>query len=604
MKRRLFLTVLLWLTASRVAAQEPAEVTPKTYKVAEVDNSGSVFPDRRFLLYADWDTDELFIRDLKTGENRRLIGEVNTYKMSRDGKQVAYGWANEDGSYVLRLIGVDGSGARVLYRSGEIAWMELQDWSPDGKQILAVVSKNGGTRHVQLISAADGSVQVLQNLPDWRFPLKMRFSPDGRYIAYDLPQQEGSPNRDIFILSPDGSREVSLVEHPANDLLLDWTPDGKGVLFASDRTGTLDAWVMQAADGKPQGSPRLVKPNIAPNGVIEPMGFTRDGSYYYGLYTWQNDVYLATLDPATGKLQGPTKLVSHVGFNTSTEWSPDGQYLVYARGHGSQGAPFLLGIRSLKTGEERPLRINQMMRLGDREFQPHWSPDGCSFIVQGKDLRLRQGLYRIDAQTGTVAPLVVNETCPTYMDCLTWPVWSPERKAIFVRWATEWRSLAARDLVTGREKELYRAVSRDDHISHLAISPDGQRLAFVRWDSKQRTTILEVMPAAGREPRKVVELSARELADYWSLPFALAWTPDSRRIIYATTEGQKNKFEFWQISAEGGETRNLGLAVERLLPFGISVHPDGRRIGFTAGTPKRDEVWVLRDFLLPPKAAK
>ena len=605
MKRALFLMILSCLAASPVVAQKAAEVTPKTYKVGGVDTSGSVSPDGRFLTYADWDTDELFIRDLKTGENRRLTGEVNSYKVSRDGKQLAYGWANEDGSYLLRLIGIDGSGARILSRSDGIPWMELQDWSPNGKHILAVVSKKGGAHEVQLISAADGSVQVLQNLPDWRFPLKMRFSPDGRYIAYDLPQQEGSPSRDIFVISPNASREGPLVQHSANDLLLDWTPDGDRILFASDRTGTLDVLVIQVADGKPRGSPRLVRPNIAPNGAMVAMGFAGDGSYYYGLYAWENDVYLATLDPARGTLRAPQKLVSHVGFDTSVEWSPGGQYLAYVWGHGRKAAPFTLAIRSVETGKERRLRINQMMRLGDREFQPHWSPDGRSFIALGRDLKLRLGLYRIDAQTGTVAPLVVDENCPVYMDCVSWPVWSPQRNVIFVRWSNKGRSLVARDLETSRERDFYHAVSRDDHISHLAISPDGRRLAFVRWDAKQRTTSLEVVSTSGGEPRRLLELSPRELAAYWHLPFASAWTPDSRHIVYATsTEGRKNKFEFWQISAEGGEPQNLELAMEGLLPYGLSVHPDGRRIAFTAGTAKRDEVWVLENFLPAEKTGK
>ena len=37
--------------------------------------------------------------------------------------------------------------------------------------------------------------------------------------------------------------------------------------------------------------------------------------------------------------------------------------------------------------------------------------------------------------------------------------------------------------------------------------------------------------------------------------------------------------------------------MEGLLPYGLSVHPDGRRIAFTAGTPVRSEVWVMENFL-------
>ena len=49
--------------------------------------------------------------------------------------------------------------------------------------------------------------------------------------------------------------------------------------------------------------------------------------------------------------------------------------------------------------------------------------------------------------------------------------------------------------------------------------------------------------------------------------------------------------------------RNLGLVMEGLEPYGLSVHPDGKRIAFTAGT-DREEVWVLKDFLPALKNTK
>ena len=84
-----------------------------------------------------------------------------------------------------------------------------------------------------------------------------------------------------------------------------------------------------------------------------------------------------------------------------------------------------------------------------------------------------------------------------------------------------------------------------------------------------------------------------------------SWTPDSRYLIYArSVAGEKGKFEFWRISAEGGEPENLGLMMEGLLPYGLSVHPDGKCIAFTAGTERSTEVWVLKDFLPAPKTTK
>jgi len=81
--------------------------------------------------------------------------------------------------------------------------------------------------------------------------------------------------------------------------------------------------------------------------------------------------------------------------------------------------------------------------------------------------------------------------------------------------------------------------------------------------------------------------------------------PDSRHIIYArSVAGEKRKFEFWRISAEGVEPQNLGLTMEARVPYGLSVHADGKRIAFTAGTERHTEVWVVKNFLPAFKTVK
>jgi hypothetical protein len=150
---------------------------------------------------------------------------------------------------------------------------------------------------IAVISTAEGTARILKTVA-W-FPTKMKFSPDGRHIAYDFGLQRESGNRDIAVLAADGSREVRLIEHPADDQLLGWTPDGRQVLFASDRSGTRSAWMIRVTDGLPEGSPELVKPDM---GQIIPIGFTPAGAFYYGLAIGTGDVYTAELDPATARV--------------------------------------------------------------------------------------------------------------------------------------------------------------------------------------------------------------------------------------------------------------------------------------------------------------
>ena len=237
MKQALFLMVLSYPAVSLVTAQDPVKPILKNYKVAEVDFSGAVSRDGRFLSYVDWSTGDLAIRDLKTGENRRLTNKgswlesnefANNSTISPESTQVAYAWLNKDGFWDLRVIGLDGSEPRILYRNEEISAIWPKDWSPGGKHILATFFRKDGINQIVLVSVADGSVRVLKTL-DWREPGRMTFSPDGLYIVYDFPPQEDSPNRDMFLLATDGSREIPLVEHPANDHVLGWAPDGEGL---------------------------------------------------------------------------------------------------------------------------------------------------------------------------------------------------------------------------------------------------------------------------------------------------------------------------------------------------------------------------------------
>ncbi len=46
---------------------------------------------------------------------------------------------------------------------------------------------------------------------------------------------------------------IPLVQHPANDVLLGWTPDGAGIVLGSDRRGTHDIVALRFAEGTAVG---------------------------------------------------------------------------------------------------------------------------------------------------------------------------------------------------------------------------------------------------------------------------------------------------------------------------------------------------------------
>jgi Tol biopolymer transport system component len=184
-----------------------------------------------------------------------------------------------------------------------------------------------GLAQIGFVPVADGSIQVLKSI-DRCFPFHMSLSPDGKQIVYDVPLRGEANGGDIFLLSTDTASEAPLVEDPSYDLCPVWTPDGKGVIFASDRTGTLGLWGVQVADGKPEGQPKLVKADV---GRFSPMGFTRAGALYYRVDTGMIDIYQTQLDLKAGKVvDEPTRIGARfVGSNYCPDLSSDGKYLSY-----------------------------------------------------------------------------------------------------------------------------------------------------------------------------------------------------------------------------------------------------------------------------------
>jgi Tol biopolymer transport system component len=563
---------------------------------------GSVSPDGRYLTYANWATlqGNLVLRDLATGTTHDLTSKTQTgaaayfSAISPNGREVAYTWLTES-TGELRVVGLDGSAPRTLFSNKEVGALPM-DWSPDGKYVLSTLLRTTGQfqSQIALISAADGSVRVLKTF-DWMFPGKMRFSPDGRYIAYDYPPRRDSESRDIFLMATDGSRVVPLVEHPAEDQLLGWTPDGNHILFASERSGSMSAWILHMAEGKPQGPPELVKQDIGP---AQPIGFTRGGSYYYGLAIGANDVYTAEFDAATGRVvTEPQKATQRfVGSNHSPAWSPDGRFLAYISERNLGLFPHgVISIHSLNTGEERDLSLD----LLDVWEPIRWSPDGHSILLPGKDKKIQHGFFAMDVQTGEVTPLLR----PGQDWDASNPAWFPEgKRLLYIRNSREAGktvfAVVVRELATGRETELFRAAT-GAWIYDVALSPDGQQVALSMMERETKSTALKVLPVTGGESSELVRTKEPD-AIYRA---TLSWSADSRYIVFGKGRlaDPERKTQLLAISSRGGESHPLGVVMDT--GRNLSFDPTGHRVAFAAGRAK-SEIWVMENFLPALKPAR
>lgn len=132
---------------------------------------------------------------------------------------------------------------------------------------------------------------------------------------------ERDGNADIFTMHTDGSNQVNLTNHPANDYTPVWSPDGKKIFFISERTGNADIF------------------SVNPDGSA--LTQLTDNPGYDGFFVLSPDgtriVYLSTSgnDPNVSRLtvmvidSGDKITLTNPGSYIFQGWSPDGQGIVY-----------------------------------------------------------------------------------------------------------------------------------------------------------------------------------------------------------------------------------------------------------------------------------
>jgi TolB protein len=164
---------------------------------------------------------------------------------SPDGRTIAFSrQAAEEGMPDVWLVGADGSDPRRLVEGGL-----APSWAPDGSRIafeglggVATVKPDGSALR-QLASggepawSSDGRTIVLSRAGDiWRMraadgamqrrlsrtaaeELEPSFSPDGRWVIFS---SDRTGNKDVFKMRPDGSGVRNLTRHPAEDWATSW----------------------------------------------------------------------------------------------------------------------------------------------------------------------------------------------------------------------------------------------------------------------------------------------------------------------------------------------------------------------------------------------
>lgn len=556
----------------------------------------STSPDGRYLLEIDWSSGDLAVRDLHTGRLHRLT-DKGSWEVSReypegtrfspDGRRVAYTWYNETKDvmevrvmkFALDQAGVPrGSEPRVAYAGGPLIAYWLFGWTRDD-EVLIGLEQPDKTWALGFVSLASGSLRVLKSF-DWQ-PPRARLSADERYIAYDHPPALGSEDRDIYVLSTDGSRESVLVDGPGDDVVLGWVPGDGSLLYYSERSGTPSVWRQPMSDGRPAGPAVLVREDVR---KLEPLGLAGD-TYYFGVVVDAPAFRTATIDFEGRRLarQAPTFEAPYGGSIVGKPaWSPDGQYLVHAA-TGPTGPRIY--VRAIDGVVIRDWGL-------DRGFLGptlRWAPDGRAVFLAVADSRGRRTISRLDLESGE------REKVRLDPESFFFSI-SPDGRTLYFQQASSNVSvdrapveIVARDLMTGSERTIHGV----PYAGPVEVSPDGAWLAYVERQPGPAQAI-RLVPVDGGEPRVLHRI------ERGNVPEIVGWTPDGRYVLFVLNppspkDGTASALELWRVSRRGADAEQIAVMADAVANSSVgatALHPDGRTVAFLAG-PTRGEIWAL-----------
>lgn len=119
--------------------------------------------------------------------------------------------------------------------------------SPDGSQLLYVIDKPGGVQDLGLAPVAGGDMRVL--LDGGGTVTTPHFSPDGKQIVF---WSDRGGTQDVWIVDVAGGAPRQLTNWPGFEGNAVWAHDGSAIYFVSDKDSKLnDVWRVAPAGGEP-----------------------------------------------------------------------------------------------------------------------------------------------------------------------------------------------------------------------------------------------------------------------------------------------------------------------------------------------------------------
>lgn len=397
-------------------------------------------------------------------------------------------------------------------------------------------------------------------------------SPDGSEIAF-------VSGGDIWTVPAAGGQARLLISNAANDTRPMYSPDGRQLAFVSTRTGGGDVYVLTFATGD-------VRRVTFDDGSDQLDGWSRDGKWIYffssahDLSGGTNDVYRVAPDGGTPMSVSGDRYANEF-FSAS---SPDGKTLALAARGTASGQWWRHGhshldeaeiwLRDL-TGADTPSAYRPITNGGAKELWPMWAADGRTLFYVS-DRGGAENIWATDHSATVTTDTHRYTQITKFKDGrVLWPTISARGDVIvFERNFAIWKL----DTASGKTSEVpivrmgAPAGPATEHLrltnqfQDLALSPDGKKLAFAA-----RGEIFAASAKDGGDAARVTLTPAPESA--------VAWSPDSRRIVYSSERAGPAQLVSYDFAAAKETVLTTGSQGDYAPRFA----PDGKSIAFVRG---------------------
>ncbi|MCD4690057.1 BamA/TamA family outer membrane protein [bacterium] len=196
--------------------------------------------------------DGAMLEHLVKGERTDAFEQMHILRVgfswSPDGSMVCF-CTKAGGGDAIQLVRTDGGG-HVRSLTFNLDGVYTPVWSPDGDRIAFIGTKDGASE----LYITDLNGETLERLTDdYDDERDLAWSPDGTSIAFtsdrSSPLERGfNRSYDVYAVDVETRRVTALVRGPGLEKSPTWSPDGRYLIYSSDRLGTPDLYMADLED--------------------------------------------------------------------------------------------------------------------------------------------------------------------------------------------------------------------------------------------------------------------------------------------------------------------------------------------------------------------